>query len=296
MATKAAVFDFDNTLLLSEQCKANTIREIVSEYEGGLEVLEGVPQDARFVPAGVVVSRHTIFRDVAARLHARGVRPGAADESAEAFGVRMCDRFSELVQERLSQAAEVPGTTAMLQHLKAQGLPCYVNSATPQAPLERCVGWRLLSMRWGPATPLVCRMAFLRHLLCAKRHDACTSMCNSLWPSTHAACACCRSLVEALGWREYFVLVMGQPGTKTQNLASVAAREVVTSAQVVLVGDGNNDCCAAREFGCPFIGVHDEGAAAPADAFSGPVHAIAKDMHQAGAMICALAELPPPTQ
>ena len=32
-----AVFDFDDTLLQSEQCKADTIREIVSEYEGGLD-------------------------------------------------------------------------------------------------------------------------------------------------------------------------------------------------------------------------------------------------------------------
>ena len=133
-----AVFDFDDTLLQSERCKADTIREIVSEYEGGLDALEGVPQDARSVPAGVIVSRHTIFREVASRLHARGVRPGPEDENAEAFGVRMCNRFTELVQRRLSQAAEVPGATSMLEQLKREGVVCYINSATPEEPLARC--------------------------------------------------------------------------------------------------------------------------------------------------------------
>ena len=54
-------FDFDNTLLLSEHTKMKTMEEIVSKYDGGLEVLESVPRDSRVAPPGVKVTRYTIF-------------------------------------------------------------------------------------------------------------------------------------------------------------------------------------------------------------------------------------------
>ena len=142
---RMAVFDLDNTLLLSELMKRKTMREVVRRLDGGLDVLGSVPVDARCVPAGAPPpTRYTIFRDVALGLEARGALP-ASEGSAESLGVRLCDEFSRLVQERLASADEVPGASAMLGHLSACGLPCCVNSATPQAPLDDLVsalGWR----------------------------------------------------------------------------------------------------------------------------------------------------------
>lgn len=135
-------FDFDNTLLQSEACKFDTMREVCSRYEHGLELLAAIPTDSRTAPPGVSVTRHTIFNAFASALSERGLLPG--DETATALGERLCDEFSVLVQQRLTEAHEVAGAAAMLAHLAARGLPCCVNSATPAEPLERIVharGW-----------------------------------------------------------------------------------------------------------------------------------------------------------
>lgn len=143
---RCVCFDFDDTLLLSERCKASTFDVIASRFEGGPHILASVPRDARDVPPWAPVpTRHTICRDLAAGLHARGVRTGPAGESADEFGDRLCREFSVLLLARLREADEVPGAEAMLRHLAAHGIPCYINSATPQAPLEAIVearGWR----------------------------------------------------------------------------------------------------------------------------------------------------------
>lgn len=140
-AIKAVVFDLDNTLLLSEKCKHDTMREVAAQYEGGLEVLETVPWDSRTAPKGVTVTRHTIFAGVAHGLHARGVT-GLEGETADAFGKRLCDTFTTLLDERLLHAVEVAGATAMLLQLHEAGIPCYVNTATPQEPAQRVIEQR----------------------------------------------------------------------------------------------------------------------------------------------------------
>mmetsp|Transcript_16572 Transcript_16572/g.35564 ORF Transcript_16572/g.35564 Transcript_16572/m.35564 type:complete len:238 (+) Transcript_16572:318-1031(+) len=229
-------FDFDDTLLRSELCKAETLKEVASAYEGGLEILEATPRDSRTAPPGQVVTRDTIFRAVAEGLHARGVKPGPAGETPEQFGVRMCSQFSELVQVRLTQAAEVRGAAAMLAHLTACGLPCYVNSATPKVPLEQ--------------------------------------------------------LVNARGWGRFFVAVHGAPATKAQNLAAIMAQQQLGPGEILHVGDGENDCSAASEVGCAFMGVSSPDGVARA--FKAPVHVLVQDMHHACLEICKLADLPPP--
>lgn len=144
MAVACVVLDFDNTLLLSEQCKHDTMREVAAQFEGGLDVLSAVPTDSRSAPLGAVVTRHTIFAGLASGLHARGVRPGPPSESSDAFGARMCSEFSQLLDTRLKVAAEVPGAVAALRHFNAHGLPCFVNTATPQEAIDQLVsdlGW-----------------------------------------------------------------------------------------------------------------------------------------------------------
>ena len=96
MFIRAACFDFDNTLLLSEACKQATMREIASRREGGSEVIATVPTDQRTAPLNVIVTRHTIFAGVAHGLAARGHDlEGHAD--ADAFGEALTREFSFLV-------------------------------------------------------------------------------------------------------------------------------------------------------------------------------------------------------
>lgn len=236
-------FDFDNTLLLSEHTKVLTMREIVSVYDGGLDVLETVPRDSRMAPPGVKVTRYTIFEGVARGLIARGTNP--PDETdAVSFGAKMSEQFSTVLQERLVQAREVPGATALLEHLAAHGIACYVNTATPQEPIDL--------------------------------------------------------LVDALGWRSRFRRVLGAPGTKVENLAAAAAAEGLSAPlELVHVGDGDNDCKAARDFGCPFVGIALDpalgGSGTPGGGFTAPCHTVAADLAEAARPLCALLGLPPPS-
>jgi len=91
--------------------------------------------------------------------------------------------------------------------------------------------------------------------------------------------------IEQLGWAQYFRAVLGAPSTKTDNLAAVAKAESLTPAQVVHVGDGDNDCLAAHAFGCHFIGVVLNGTP---NHFSAPVSHLVSDMHEASLKIFGL--------
>lgn len=239
---RAVSFDFDNTLLLSEHTKFQTMREVVAPYEGGLAVLETVPHDSRTAPAGVKVTRYSIFEGVARGLIERGSAP-PEETDAVTFGAKMCDTFSTVLQGRLLTAQEVPGATALLAHLTAHGVPCYVNTATPQEPIDE--------------------------------------------------------LIDALGWRPRFRKVLGAPGTKVENLMAVSTAEgLVAPAELVHVGDGDNDCKAARDFGCPFIGIALDvalgGSGAPGGGFSAPCHVVASDLSAATAPLCTLLGIPLP--
>ena len=234
---RAISFDFDNTLLLSEACKHATMREVCARHEHGLEVLSTVPHDSRTAPPGVTVTRFTIFDGVAQGLIERGVSPPAGVGESD-FGASMCQEFSSLLEQRLLQADEVPGATALLKHLAAADIPCFVNTATPQGPIDE--------------------------------------------------------LIDTLGWRSYFRAVLGAPGTKLSNLQAIAATAGLGSPaeELVHVGDGDNDCKAAAEFGCRFVGIALDpalgGSGTPDSGFTKPCVAITRDMHEAATCVCAL--------
>ena len=152
---RAVSFDFDNTLLLSEHLKHDTIAEIAKKFPSGTDVLTTVHTDSRTAPKGVLVTRNTIFRDLAHGIVQRGEAPPGMD--AVSLGESLCEQFTTLLEQRLVQAEHVPGTIAMLQHLKSHGVPCYVNTATPQEPIDLLVdalGWRQYFRRvfGAPAT------------------------------------------------------------------------------------------------------------------------------------------------
>lgn len=228
MAVRYVSFDFDNTLLLSEECKRVTMRELCGRYQGGLDILDTIPTDSRTAPPGVSVTRHTIFSSFARALPEGALPEG---ETADSFGELLCAEFSMLVQKRLCEADEVPGAAALLAHLSAHGVPCCVNSATPIEPLEE--------------------------------------------------------IVRARGWDGHFQAIWGAPGTKVDNLTLAARSRNLLPEEVVHVGDGDNDRKAAREFGCPFIGVCNS-ADGPDGAWKGASFAVVPDMHQACTKICAM--------
>ncbi|KAJ8599694.1 hypothetical protein CTAYLR_004759 [Chrysophaeum taylorii] len=105
---------------------------MAARFEGGLDAMSRVNTDARV--SGVRCTRHTIFRDFVAEV-------GAGDVAS------LVAEYTALVDEALRSADEVPGARALLEFLKEARVPTYINSATPEAPLESLVrarGWDAL--------------------------------------------------------------------------------------------------------------------------------------------------------
>lgn len=133
--------DFDDTLIESETLKRAVLLDIASTFACGVEAMSCVQTDAR--QAGLRVTRHTIFRDFAFELARRGV----ISEESEALGRRLAAQYTDRVDVLLSCAAEVDGAQLLLRHLREHEVPVFINSATPQAPLEAVVrarGWETL--------------------------------------------------------------------------------------------------------------------------------------------------------
>mmetsp|Transcript_14244 Transcript_14244/g.46489 ORF Transcript_14244/g.46489 Transcript_14244/m.46489 type:complete len:399 (-) Transcript_14244:98-1294(-) len=126
MVIKAVSLDFDDTLVRSEEVKRRVLVEVASAY-GGEGALGSVKTDAREAGAKKV-TRYTIFREVASAL-------GRED------GREMAEEYGRRVEAALRSAAEVDGATELLEELRLRGVPTFVNSATPQAALERAVRW-----------------------------------------------------------------------------------------------------------------------------------------------------------
>jgi len=119
----AAAFDFDGTLVDSNEIKRRAFFEIAREFdpEGGVvhEVLERRPSG----------DRYHVARALAAELAARGALPGA--RCVEDFAKSLADAYTEHCERAVSACDEIAGATDALARLAARGLPLFVNTATP---------------------------------------------------------------------------------------------------------------------------------------------------------------------
>lgn len=76
-----------------------------------------------------------------------------------------------------------------------------------------------------------------------------THLCSST-PVIHL-----ESILSLRAWRHYFDGVYGSPHSKTNNLCKILTSSRLRSAEVLVVGDGQDDADAARAVSCPFIPV-----------------------------------------
>ena len=81
----------------------------------------------------------------------------------------------------------------------------------------------------------------------------------------------------------------GSPPGKVGNLERIAQREKLSPAELVHVGDGDNDCKAAAAFGCAFVGIQIKMSKPdPTKHFSASAHALVPDQHAARGPLCHL--------
>ncbi len=121
---RCAVFDFDGTLVDSNEIKRRAFFEIAREFDPDGELVREV-LDRR--PSG---DRYHVARGLAAELATRGALPGAC--CVEDLAKLLADAYTAHCERAVSACDEVAGATDALARLAARGLPLFVNTATPR--------------------------------------------------------------------------------------------------------------------------------------------------------------------
>ena len=123
------VFDFDGTLVRSNQLKRDCFYETLAEVPGGAAILDDL------FASHYRGDRFALFREVVRRLGPDCVLE--PDELATGYG-RLC-------RQRIGSAPEVPGAGTALSRLAEAGVRMFLISATPQQALDEVVSDRDLA-------------------------------------------------------------------------------------------------------------------------------------------------------
>ena len=189
MRIRCAVFDFDGTLVDSNEIKRRAFFEVGNEFDPEGEVVRAVLDRT----SG---DRHQICRTLAETLITRGKCPSSQPEE---LAKRFVEEYTVYCRREVVACKEITGATAALKTLAASGLPLFVNSAT---------------------------------------------LLDALLP-----------ILRDRELDTFFAGAYGGPRSKLENLGAIAERAESKPAEVVLVGDGEDDRQVALGFGCRFIGV-----------------------------------------
>jgi phosphoglycolate phosphatase len=117
---RCVVFDFDGTLVLSNDIKRDGFIRAAEQYAGGGAIMRGILEN----PPGDRVAIFARFTEVL------GIERDADALVAE---------YTRWCEQEISRCAQRPGAKALLTVLHASGVASYVNSATPIEPLRHAV-------------------------------------------------------------------------------------------------------------------------------------------------------------
>lgn len=127
-------FDFDGTLVDSNQVKVQSFYEIVENYDPSgstvTEVLQLCSNE----------DRYGITRALAREFMAKGLISQQAGE--ESLGLQWAETYTATCEKAIVRCPEVPGASEILTWLFNQGIPLYLNSRTPTKVLKRLVTLR----------------------------------------------------------------------------------------------------------------------------------------------------------
>jgi len=125
---KCVVFDFDGTLVKSNEIKRRVFYEVTEDIVGAVPVLD------ELFSAPDSGDRYDIF-DLLIKNLKMGQEVGIS-------AVYLSDLYTKICEHRISEAPEVFGAFNTLTELKKMRVKMFVSSATPTNTLQRIIGMR----------------------------------------------------------------------------------------------------------------------------------------------------------
>lgn len=134
MMMKCVVFDFDGTLVDSNDIKRDTFFAIARRWDASDEVVADVFE--RWPAA----DRYEKTERIAEALISRGLLPEGS--SRQEWAARLAEEYTTQCENAIAACDEIPGATQTLDSLKSMGFTLFVNSATPVQPLRKLLALR----------------------------------------------------------------------------------------------------------------------------------------------------------
>lgn len=125
---QAVIFDFDGTLVLSNDIKRSGFFRIASAYPRGEKLMREI------LDAPDAGDRHNVLRTFAEQVHCSR---DAAEKS-----VAFVEQYTFWCKTEISTCPERPGASKALCQLFSAGMTIYVNSATPKTYLSQIIAQR----------------------------------------------------------------------------------------------------------------------------------------------------------
>jgi phosphoglycolate phosphatase-like HAD superfamily hydrolase len=131
---RCVVFDFDGTLVDSNDIKRQTFFEIVRSWDPAGDVVSEV------IERWPAANRYEKTYRIAEGLSCKELLP--LTSSVDEWATRLADEYTTQCERAIAACAEMPGATQALDELSDKGLLLFINSATPVEPLRRLLELR----------------------------------------------------------------------------------------------------------------------------------------------------------
>jgi phosphoglycolate phosphatase len=131
---KCAVFDFDCTLVDSNDIKNDTFFKIAHPWDPSGEIVSEILK--RWPSA----DRYEKTRKIAEGLISRSYLP--TDSSLKEWSVRLAGEYTAQCEKAIASCQEMPGASQSLHELTEKGYLLFINSATPEEPLRQILKLR----------------------------------------------------------------------------------------------------------------------------------------------------------